>query len=110
MRPVQRRWDARHLGVPAPGKTLWVEVKRPVGNRQAEAHKAFDRFVTGIGHTYVLAMLDKNLDAVLEKVKVTVQMYRRNPHGPGRCPEVREADIRGLGSAGVAQGRRPTMA
>lgn len=40
---------------PAPGKTLWVEVKRPHGGVQLDAQSVFERFVTGIGHTYVIA-------------------------------------------------------
>lgn len=55
MRPAQRGRDGRHLGVPAPGKNLWIEVKRPVGGIQSDLQKLFERFVTEIGHTYVIA-------------------------------------------------------
>jgi hypothetical protein len=40
---------------PGPGETLCVECKRPPSGRQSEAQKAFERFVTGIGHAYLIA-------------------------------------------------------
>jgi len=68
MRPVQRGRDDRNLGAPVPGKTLWVEVKRPVSKRQAEAQKAFERFVTWTRRRPVPQ--DR-------KGRVTIQTYRK---------------------------------
>jgi len=55
MRPAQRGRDGRHLGVPAPGRTLWIEAKRPVGGKQSGPQKVFEQVVTALGHTYLIA-------------------------------------------------------
>ena len=71
MRPAQRGRDGRHLGVPAPGKTLWIEVKRPYGGVQSDAQKLFERFVTGIGHTYVIATSVEDVHETISRLTET---------------------------------------
>lgn len=56
---------------PARGVTLWIEVKRPVGGKQSEPQKRFERFVTGIGHTYVIATSVDDVHSAISRLTST---------------------------------------